>query len=165
MTLNRNHVEWFSLVFFMVLVGIVFQQVNTDLVEQGIAGGDAFHNAAFYPQAVALLILGAVFVRTFQLTIEIKNSDTGTSAKKVSELFRPLQLIILFSLYLFLLGILGYHLTTTPFIALVILVCGDRKPFQTVLFSLVAAFLIAFLFEKYLKIVLPGGVFSLNIPW
>lgn len=149
----------------MSLAGTVFQQINTDLVEQGIASGDAFHNAAFYPQTVAVLILCTVFTRAVLLTIEMRKSDAELPATQVAQLFRPAQILILFGLYLFLVGSLGYHLATAPFIAMVMIICGDRKPVPTLLFSLAVAFLIAFLFEKYLKIVLPGGIFSMNIPW
>lgn len=165
MTLNRIHAEWILIAFFMALAGTVFQQINTDLVEQGIASGDAFHNAAFYPQAVAVLILCTVFARAVLLTIEMRKSDAELPTKQVSQLLRPAQILILFGLYLFLVGSLGYHLATAPFIAMVMIICGDRKPVPTLLFSLAVAFLTAFLFEKYLKIVLPGGIFSMNIPW
>lgn len=165
MTLNRFHAEWILIAFFMSLAGTVFQQINTDLVEQGIASGDAFHNAAFYPQTVAVLILSTVFARAVLLTIEMRKSDAELPATEVSQLLRPAQILILFGLYLFLVGSLGYHLATAPFIAMVMIICGDRKPVPTLLFSLAVAFLIAFLFEKYLKIVLPGGIFSMNIPW
>jgi putative tricarboxylic transport membrane protein len=158
-------VEWLALVFFLALVGVVFQQINTDLVAQGIAEGDPFHNAAFYPRAVALLILGAVFIRAAILTTEIKNTKQIVPEKRVSEIFRPVQLVCLFGLYLYFLDILGYHLATAPFVALIMTICGDRKPLPTLLFSVSTAFLIAYVFEKYLKIVLPGGIFSINIPW
>lgn len=165
LTLNRNHLEWLALVFFLALVGVVFQQINTDLVSQGIADGDPFHNAAFYPRAVAILILGAVFIRAVLLTAEIRDTGIKVTEERVSAMFRPVQLVCLFGLYLYLLDVLGYHLVTTPFIAMIMIICGDRKPLPTVLFSLSTAFLIAFVFEKYLKIVLPGGIFSINIPW
>lgn len=165
LALNRNQVEWLALVFFLILVGVVFQQINTDLVAQGIAGGDPFHNAAFYPRTVSILMLGVVFIRAAILTTEIKNTRLDVPERRVSEIFRPVQLVCLFGVYLYLLDILGYHLVTAPFVALIMIICGDRKPLPTVLFSVSTAFLIAFVFEKYLKIVLPGGIFSTNIPW
>lgn len=165
LTLNRIHAEWVLIAFFMSLAGTVFQQIHTDLAEQDIASGDAFHNAAFYPQTVAILILGTVFIRAVLLTIEMRNLEAEIPSRQVSQLVRPAQILILFGLYLFLVGSLGYHLATAPFIAMVMIICGDRKPVPTLIFSLAVAFLIAFLFEKYLKIVLPGGQFSMNIPW
>ena len=165
MTLNRDHAEWLVLVFFMILVGVVFHQAGTDLVEQGIAGGDAFHNAAFYPRAVAVLIAGAVVIRMVTLASKNKDASRNAHSTSVRDLLRPALLLLLFGGYIYLLGALGYHLATAPFIALVMVICGDRKPWATITFSLAMAFLVAFLFEKYLKIVLPGGVFDLHIPW
>ncbi len=165
MTLNRIHAEWLALAFFMILVGVVFHQAGTDLVEQGIAGGDAFHNAASYPRAVAVLIAGAVVIRVVTLAGEIRGASRDVPAISVRYLSRPTVLLLLFGSYIYLLGLLGYHLATAPFIALVMVLCGDRKPVPTIAFSVALAFLIAFLFERYLKIVLPGGVFSLNVHW
>ena len=165
MILDRNQAEWLILVFFMALVGVVFQQIGTDLQEQGIASGDAFHNAAFYPRVVALMMIGVAFIRAVALAVEVRKAQPDLPQVKAGELFRPLQLLLLFGLYLSLLDVLGYHLLTAPFIAVVMVIAGDRKLLPTAAFSLAVAFLVAFLFEKYLKVVLPGGVFSLNIPW
>ena len=40
-----------------------------------------------------------------------------------------------------------------------------RKGGLMILAALAMSFCFAFLFEFFLKIVLPGGVFGLNIPW
>lgn len=165
MTFNRQHVEWLSLVLFLAIVAVVFQQISTDLVEQGIAEGDPFHNAAFFPRAVCFLIIAAVLVRVITLTTQIRHRSAHSDTVGSGELLRPIMLILLFGLYLLLLDMLGYHLATAPFIATIMIICGDRKPLITMIYSVVAALLIAFLFEKYLKIVLPGGMFAINIPW
>ncbi|MEE9445726.1 MAG: tripartite tricarboxylate transporter TctB family protein [Cocleimonas sp.] len=165
MKLNRYYAEWLALVFFIALVAVVFQQISTDLVDQGIASGDPFHNAAFYPRGVAILIIVIVCVRVVQLTLEIKRNTAELPFKSLHQLILPLKLVGLFSLYLYLLGVLGYHLTTMPFLFLVTYICGDRKIISNILFSTSVALLIAYLFENFLRLVLPGGVFSINIPW
>ena len=165
MRLNRYYAEWLSLVFFLALVAVVFQQINTDLTKQGIASGGPLQNAAFYPRGVAILIIGIVFVRVVQLTLEIKQNTAELPFKSLHQLVLPAKLIFLFGLYLYLLGVLGYHLTTAPFLFLVTYISGDRKIFYNILASISVALLIAFLFEKFLRLVLPGGVYSINIPW
>ncbi len=165
MRLNRYYAEWLSLVFFLALVAIVFQQINTDLAKQGIASGGPLQNAAFYPRGVAILIIGIVCVRIVQLTLEIKQNPAELPFKNLRQLILPAVLIGLFGLYLFLLGVLGYHLTTTPFLFLVTYISGDRKIFYNILFSASVALLIAYLFENFLMLVLPGGMFSISIPW
>lgn len=165
MRLNRYHAEWLSLVFFLALVAVVFQQISTDLTQQGIASGGPFQNAAFYPRGVAILIIGIVCVRVVQLTREIKQNTAELPFKSLQQLILPAKLVCLFGLYLYLLGVLGYHLTTTPFLFMVTYISGDRKIFSNMLFSFSIALLIAYIFEKFLRLVLPGGVFSINIPW
>ena len=165
MKLNRYYAEWLSLIFFLALVAVVFQQIATDLEQQGIASGGPLQNAAFYPRGVAILIIGIVCVRFVQLTLEIKQNTAELLFKSLRQLILPATLIGLFALYLYLLGVLGYHLTTTPFLFLVTYISGDRKFFSNMLISASVALLIAYIFEKFLRLVLPGGVFSINIPW
>ena len=42
---------------------------------------------------------------------------------------------------------------------------GLRRPLEIILVGLGVSFVLAFMFEVFLKIVLPGGIFALNIPW
>ncbi len=165
MKLNRYYAEWLSLVFFLALVAVVFQQIGTDLKQQGIASGGPYQNAAFYPRGVAILIIGIVCIRVVQLTLEIKRNTKRLPFKSLRQLVLPATLIGLIGLYLYLLGVLGYHLTTTPFLFLVTYISGDRKIFSNILISASVALLIAYIFENFLRLVLPGGVFSINIPW
>ncbi len=165
MKLNRYYAEWLSLGFFLALVAVVFQQINTDLTQQGIASGGPLQNAAFYPRAVAILIIGIVCIRVVQLVLEIKQTTAELPFKSLRQLILPAKLVFLFGVYLYLLGVLGYHLTTTPFLFLVTYISGDRKTLYNILFSASVALLIAYLFENFLRLVLPGGVFSINIPW
>lgn len=165
MTFTRQHVEWLSLILFLAIVAIVFQQISTDLVKQGIAEGDPFHNAAFFPRAVCILIIAAVLIRVVTLTLQLRQETIVGDSVAAKDLRWPFMLVCLFGLYLLFLDLLGYHLATAPFIAIAMIICGDKKPIPTILYSVAVALLIAFLFEKYLKIVLPGGMFAINIPW
>lgn len=167
MTFTRQHVEWLSLILFLAIVAVVFQQIGTDLVDQGIAEGDPFHNAAFFPRAVCILIIIAVMIRVVTLSMQMRQQSVTTDSDSIAsqQLLRPFMLVCIFGLYLLFLDLLGYHLATAPFIAVTMIICGDKKPIPTVLYAVAVAFLIAFLFEKYLKIVLPGGMFAINIPW
>lgn len=165
MKLTKNHAEGLSLLFYVTIVALIFQQISTDLTQQGIADGDPFHNAAFYPRAVAILIIGIVCVRVVQLGLEITRNTAEAVSIRFGELVLPGQILVIFALYLYLLEVLGYHLVTAPFLALVTYICGDRKYVSNSLFSISVALLIAFIFEKYLRLVLPGGMFSFNISW
>jgi hypothetical protein len=149
-------------VFFVALIAVVFQQIFTDMVEQGIASGGPYDNAAAYPEAVAVLIGIMVAAQTGFLLFRRVTSEGAVSLR---DMRRPAGLIAIFGLYLALLGELGYHLTTAPMLAAVMVLCGLRRPVMIVASALVIAFGLAYFFEVYLKVVLPGGVFHLNIPW
>jgi len=63
------------------------------------------------------------------------------------------------------LGHLGYHLTTPLMIIAIMLLCGMRNLLATVGSSVGISLTLAFLFERFLNVVLPGGIYRLNIPW
>ena len=49
--------------------------------------------------------------------------------------------------------------------AAIILLSGIRRPLPVVLSSILIPFILALVFEVFLKIVLPGGIARLHIPW
>ncbi|WP_298937635.1 tripartite tricarboxylate transporter TctB family protein [uncultured Ruegeria sp.] len=148
--------------FLAVIVAIVFQQINTSMTEQGIASGGPYNNGAAYPRSVAIaimvLMVGQFFVDRFAVPTEDAPVNT-------SDLRRPVLLLIVFAIYLGVLKTLGYHLTTTPLIFAIMLICGARNLLKLALVALTMSFVFAFIFEKFLNVVLPGGIFSLNIAW
>lgn len=75
------------------------------------------------------------------------------------------RLVGLFVVYLFALGTLGYHLSTPPMLVALLWLGGYRRPVPALIYGLGISFGAAFLFEVFLKIVLPGGFWRLNIPW
>ncbi|MEL6961666.1 MAG: tripartite tricarboxylate transporter TctB family protein [Pseudomonadota bacterium] len=159
--LTRKHAEWLVIVFFSVIIAIVFYEIATSMTEQGIASGSPYDNAAAYPRAVAIVI-GALLV----LVVLMAHSslDKG-AALAIGDLRRPAFLLLIFATYLFALGTVGYHLATTPMLIAVMLLGGARSPVEIVAVSVCIAFGLAWFFEAFLKIVLPGGIFSLNIAW
>jgi hypothetical protein len=159
--LTRKHAEWLVVLFFSVLIAIVFYEIATSMTEQGIASGGPYDNAAAYPRTVAIVV-GVLLVLILIMGREpIGEGDTVA----VRDLRRPALLLLIFAAYLFALGTLGYHLATTPMLAAVMLLGGARSPLEIISVSVVVAFGLAWFFEAFLKIVLPGGIFSLNIAW
>lgn len=164
MTITRRHAAWLAIVFFAVLVAVVFQQILTSMTDQGIASGSPYDNAAAYPKAVAILIgiLAAVEAVT---EIFRRPADSETARYTLSDLRRPALLLVVLVGYLFSLGFLGYHLSTPGMIMAIMLLCGMRRPLEIVLAGAIISLVLAFFFEFYLTIVLPGGVFGLHMPW
>lgn len=162
--LGNKQVNWLVIVFFAVIIAVVFQQIHTSMTEQGIATGGPYDNAAAYPRAIAIII--GVLVM-FQAAVNwfkghSVRSETGLTLEQA---YRPMALLGIFALYLGLLGVLGYHLTTTPMIIALLLVCGARPSLHMFVTALLIAFALAYFFEAHLKVVLPGGIYGLNIPW
>jgi len=164
MIISKKHIEWLAIIFFLVVVSVIFQQIYTSLTEQGIASGGPYDNAAAYPRAVAILI-GMLVVVQFAITFLTGERPRDQQTTGITSLARPCGLLVIFAAYLGVLGYLGYHLTTTPMIIAVMLLCGMRRLPMIAVSAILISFVLAFLFEKFLNVVLPGGTFGLNIPW
>lgn len=163
--MTSRQANWMVVVFLAIIIGIVFQQIHTSMEEQGIASGGPYDNAAAYPRAIAILIGIMLVAQGIGMWLRRQETPASSDTALVSELVRPALLILIFGLYLFCLSTLGYHLSTTPMLIAVMLLCGVRKPHVLASVALGISFVFAFLFEYFLTIVLPGGYFGLNIPW
>ncbi|MDE0765468.1 MAG: tripartite tricarboxylate transporter TctB family protein [Amylibacter sp.] len=165
MVINAKFLNWLVTAFFAVIIAIVFQQIATSMTEQGIASGGPYNNGAAYPRsisiAIMILVAGQIFVDQFIASNAQKESNLHT----IRDLRRPAMLLIIFAVYLGLLKFLGYHLTTTPLIFIIMLICGARSIIKLLFVAILVAFSFAFIFEEFLSVVLPGGIFSFNIPW
>lgn len=163
--ITPKQVGWIAIAFFAALVAVVFQQINTSMVEQGIASGGPYDNAAAFPMGVAIFIVVLLVLQIAAQAIfsqKIVDSDAGSVWASIR---RPLIMLLIFAMYLGLLTPLGYHLTTTPMIIAIMWLCGARNPARVLIASLTMSFGLAFIFEVFLNVVLPGGVFGMNIPW
>ncbi|WP_305984756.1 tripartite tricarboxylate transporter TctB family protein [Roseibium sp. MMSF_3544] len=148
--------------FFAIIVVIVFQQIHTSMHEQGIASGGPYDNAAAYPRAIAIIISGLVLL---QVLMELVSGSRERIPLSPASLKRAVGLLVVFAIYLGCLGWLGYHLTTSPMVFAVMYICGARQIGKMLVAALAMSFGFAFVFERFLNVVLPGGVFNLNIPW
>lgn len=162
--ISGKHLNWMIALFLIVIVGIVFQQISTSMTEQGIATGGPYDNGAAYPRALAIVI--AVLVILQLLFSAFAKPDTQEiQTTNLAQLKRPAGVLLVFTLYVSALTTLGYHLTTTPMIFVLMWACGARSYLKQAVAALVMAFAFAYIFEKILNVVLPGGIFALNIPW
>lgn len=150
--------------FLLIVVAIVFQQISTSMTEQGIATGGPYDNGAAYPRAVAIVIAVLVVLQLL-LSLFVKTDSQESATASLEQLKRPAATLLVFALYVAALTTLGYHLTTAPMIFALMWVCGARSYLKQIVVALVLAFAFAYIFEKVLNVVLPGGILSLNIPW
>ena len=164
MVIRKSHLTWLSLVFFFAVIAVVFQQILTSMAEQGIASGGPYDNGAAYPRAVALIIGGLLIVQ-LALSFLVRDGSEADEVVALSSLGRPAAMLAVFAVYLGVLRWLGYHLTTPPMIVAIMYVAGMRRLVLMIAAAIAMSVFFSFLFEFFLKIVLPGGIFRLNIPW
>ncbi len=164
MTVTRRHAGWLVIVFFFGLVAVVFQQILTNMAEQGITSGGPYDDAAAYPQAVAILIAVMVVLQIIVQRFQ-RAAAPDLTGYSLAALRRPALLLLIFAVYLFLLGNLGYQLATPLMIIAVMVLSGMRRPLEIIAAGVVISVVLAFFFEVFLNIVLPGGVFDLHIPF
>ena len=163
--LSVKTLQWMVYGFLAIIVAIVFQQVYTSMTEQGIAGGGPYNNGAAYPRAIAITIGVLLVCQIFTDRFSTESEQEINSTIEASDLRRPVFLLVLFATYLGLLKTLGYHLTTTPVVLGIMLICGARNIPKLFLGALIMSFSFAYIFENILNVVLPGGIYRLNIPW
>lgn len=162
-TLGRRFSEWSAVALMLVLVALVFQQIRDVLGPAGMAEGGPYDNAAAYPRGVAILLLGLVVLQIVFQAVAHRRSRGEELAPR--HLLRPAAVILIFGLYLGVLGTLGFHLTSAPMMFAIMLACGWRRWWQMAFASVGISFGVAWFFESQLDVVLPGGIFNLNIPW
>ncbi len=160
-TISRTHAEWAVIALLLLVVGLVFQQAATDMAEQGIASGGPYDNAAAYPKLVGA-VLGLLIAVQAAVQLLRKTTEAGLP---LARLARPAAVVGVFALYLAGLGLLGYLAATPLMLAGLMWICGLRRPLTVALIALGLTLGLAFLFEGWLRIVLPGGALNLNIGW
>ncbi len=157
-----------ALGFLLAVIVTVFWQIGTDLKEQGIASGGPYDNAASYPRIIAVLV--AVLLG-LQLGVEFLNAkttsqpDSRTMDVEPSDLGRAGQMLVVFAVYLMVLTTVGYHVATAPMIFAIMWICGMRRALKMVLASVAIATGFAFVFEVFLNVVLPLGIWNIFVPW
>ena len=153
-----------ALGFFLAVIAIVFWQVETDFKEQGIASGGPYDNAASFPRTIAVVVCVLV---ALQLLVEFLRGKPPIRTKpfEASALGRAGAMLMIFAVYLMVLTTIGYHLATTPMIIAIMWTCGMRNVLRLALASVAIATGFAFVFEVYLNVVLPLGIWGIFIPW
>ena len=158
--MDRNFAEKLFIFLLVGAVTLVFYDINTSMVEQGIAKGDAYQNAAAYPTVLSIILIaciGLVSLRNLILSKNIEETELIFDLKHI-------QLFIIFCIYLIFLDMVGYHLLTPILLFITSFIYGERNWFITIIYSIIISLLIALIFEELLNVVLPVGVFEIALP-
>ena len=74
-------------------------------------------------------------------------------------------MLFIFAVYLSVLETIGYHLTTIPMIFSIMWICGMRTLTLLICTAGFVSTWFAFVFEVFLNLVLPLGIWTIFIPW
>jgi putative tricarboxylic transport membrane protein len=167
---SSRTLNFIALGFLLVVIVTVFWQIGTDLKEQGIASGGPYDNAAAYPRTVAIFI-GVLLV--LQLAIELLKEKAAPQKEALEaaeniqapDLRRSGMMLAIFAVYVMVLTTIGYHLATAPMICAIMWICGMRNTVKIAISSVAIATGFAFIFEVFLNVVLPLGIWDIFIPW
>ena len=152
--------DWIACLFFLLIPVIMLQQIETSLVEQGVASGGPMQNAAIFPRIVAWLLIGLAGLNVFRVLFERVSqfSPFQTTDSTKHALFAT----GLFVVYLLTLPVFGYHIMTVLLLASLFLLLGLGW-MKSVVGAVTASLAVAYIFEGLLNVVLPVGIFEIAI--
>ena len=153
-----------ALGFFVAVIIVVIWQIETNLKEQGIASGGPYDNAASFPTTVVFVIGFLVVIQGALDFIGIKSSAKLKIPPR-SALMRAGIMLFIFAVYLSALEKIGYHLATSPMIFSIMWICGMRNITMLICAAVFVSTSFAFVFEVFLNVVLPLGIWTIFIPW
>jgi uncharacterized membrane protein len=123
----------------------------------------------FMPKVVGIIILVLSVILLVQTILKLKKEGTGEVAPDNSDYKRVFGSLILSILYVFLLQKIGFIICTLVYLfcQIFVLAPDTRRTKKDLILYLVIdvlfTFIVYFLFRYGFKIVLPAGIFSINI--
>ena len=163
MTASRS-LSVLALGFFVAVIIVVIWQIETNFKEQGIASGGPYDNAAAFPTAV-IFVIGFLVVIQGALDFIGTKSSAKLKIPPRSALMRAGIMLFIFAVYLSALETIGYHLATSPMIFSIMWICGMRNITMLICAAVFVSTSFAFVFEVFLNVVLPLGIWTIFIPW
>lgn len=125
---------------------------------------DAGPQAGFFPLLIGIIMAGLgiiVIFQSYSITTHEKDEVLRKEKKNYANIFKLLAYLVLIGLYAILLERIGFLLTSTLFLALVLKIIEKKKWRITVLVTIVAVIISYLLFRFFLGVPLPEGL----APW
>jgi hypothetical protein len=156
--------EWVMLAGFTALGLFVHQQILGPLTEAGYASGDAVNNAALFPRLVANLILGLCALQLVQLLRRrvLLSAEILHIAER-GYAWRCLIAFLVLLAYLASLPLLGFYPSTAAFLLALFVLLKARPVWMAALVAVLLTFVVGYVFEELLRVVLPHGHFGLSL--
>ena len=161
MTNPKKYVyDWIACLFFLTIPLVMLWQIETSLVEQGVASGGPMQNAAIFPRIVAWILLGLAGLNVLRVLFGKISHFSPLDRTDTTGL--ALVATVIFVIYLIALPILGYHIMTILMLAALFRLFG--LSFIACAVGAIAASLgVAYVFEGLLNVVLPVGIFEIVV--
>ncbi|WP_323765701.1 tripartite tricarboxylate transporter TctB family protein [Marinovum sp.] len=150
--------EWLLLAAFVALALFVHQQILGPLTDEGYASGDAVNNAALFPRLVANLILGLCALQLVQLLRRrVRLSPEFLHPATRETVWRCLVASAVLFAYVLGLPLLGFYPATGAFLLALFLLLKARPVWIAALVAVLLTFVVGYVFEELLRVVLPQG--------
>jgi len=147
-------------VFFLVVAAAVFRGAATSLAAQGAASGTPITNAAMYPRLIAALLAA---MSLGLIAGELRAPAAAEPRLPIRAVAQAIAGTTAFVIYLILLPVLGYLVTTPILVAGLLVIFGMRAPLGIAGYSLALALGCAIVFQGGFNVTLPRGQFGLAI--
>lgn len=140
---------------FMALFGIIILIIIPFEVRD--TGNETF-GPRFLPYLAASLVVILSILSIFEQKF-IKSDYEGLKKLTKKDYFRLFLILITMIAWFLLISWLGFILTTILFTISVMYIIGNRKIWQLIVTPLLLTFVIYFVFNELLNVILPTGVF------
>ena len=156
------------------VAGIIFWQIQVDLVPADVATGSAQYNAAFVPRILAwlMILLGAIQLFRVLAGREHPIDETAPPppiegdapiATESGLVLRAALMLGLLVGFAVILPILGYYLAMPLLLALAYILLGMRNPLAIIASAAILTLGAGYVFGDLLNVVLPVGIFQIAI--
>ncbi|WP_319533018.1 tripartite tricarboxylate transporter TctB family protein [uncultured Cohaesibacter sp.] len=152
--------DWIACLFFLTVPIVMLYQIETSLVEQGVAGGGPMQNAAIFPRIVAWILIGLAGLNVLRVLFGKVSHFSPIDATETTG--RALIATAIFIVYLITLPILGYHIMTILLLAVLFRLLG-LSVIACVVGAVAASLGVAYVFEGLLNVVLPVGILEIVV--
>lgn len=112
-----------------------------------------------YLVAIGITILSLLSVIEGFLNKESIGEEADRETKENKSYIRTILTLLSLVIWLLLVPIIGFVITTIAFIATIIVIIGEYKIYQLIIIPLVVAFSVYYIFNNILNVILPEGIF------
>lgn len=157
--MNQRTAELASGIFFLIFSAVYYFYLTPNFIADPMRDSDRQKIPwALLPEMLPQLTIGAFSVTSLVLTVQAYRSKSGSLLDlELGSTLKVLVIVALTLIYLYLLPLLGFLLTTPVFMALLIAMFGIRNWFLIAAISIIMPVVLDYSFYQMFKLILPEG--------